>query len=460
MALHKITKGLDLPINGAPKQEVRSRPKITRVALLGDDYPGMKPRLLVGEGDTVRRGQPVFEDRKMPGVIYTAPGAGRVIGINRGERRAFQSMVIHLSESEQAGAPSDDEQVMFQSYTGKPPESLTEAELRQLLIESGMWTALRTRPFSCVPAPDAQAQAVFVTAIDTNPVTANPEVVIAAEQADFELGLKLVAKLTSGKTYLCTKAGSSISPGNAPVQHEEFSGPHPSGTVGLHIHLLHPVSRERVVWHLNYQEVIAIAKLCRTGRLDFTRTVALGGPVVREPRLVQTRVGADLDDLTEREFDSAGDTVRVVSGSVLSGKKAMGNVFGYLGRYHLQVSVLSEGRTRSFLGWLGPGLERFSVLPIFLSKLRPNKTFDFDTSQNGSARAMVPIGLYERVMPMDILPTFLLRALSVGDIERAEQLGALELDEEDLALCTFVCPGKTNYGLILRKNLQTIREEG
>ena len=460
MALHKITKGLDLPINGAPKQEVRSRPKITRVAILGDDYPGMKPRLLVAEGDTVKRGQPVFEDRKSPGVFFTAPGAGRVIGVHRGERRAFQSLVIHLSESEQAGAPSDDEQVMFQSYTGKPAESLTEPELRKLLVESGMWTALRTRPFSRVPAPDAQAQALFVTAADTNPLAANPEVVIAAEQADFELGLKLVAKLTPGKTYLCTRAGASISAGSAPVQHEQFSGPHPSGTVGLHIHLLHPVSRERVVWHLNYQDVIAIAKLCRTGRLDVSRTVALAGPVVREPRLVTARMGADLDDLTEREFDSAGDTVRIISGSVLSGKKAMGNAFGYLGRYHLQVSVLREGRARSFLGWLGPGLERYSVLPIFLSKLQSSKKFDFDTNQNGSARAMVPIGMYERVMPMDILPTFLLRALSVGDVERAEQLGALELDEEDLALCTFVCPGKTNYGLILRKNLQTIQEEG
>jgi Na+-transporting NADH:ubiquinone oxidoreductase subunit A len=294
--------------------------------------------------------------------------------------------------------------------------------------------------------------------------------VVAGDEEEFELGLELVSRLTDGKTYLCVREGSKIQPGKAKVAREEFAGPHPSGTVGVHIHLLHPVSRARIVWHIGYQDVVAIARLAKTGKLDVTRVVAVAGPPVKKPRLVRARVGADVDDVLEGEFrrsqslegdaPSDKDGTRVVSGSVLSGKRAMGDAFGFLGRYHNQVSVLKEGREREFLGWLGPGSNVFSTLPLFLSKLIPGKKFDFTTTTNGSARAMVPLGIYERVMPLDILPTFLLRSLVVGDVERAEQLGALELDEEDLALCTFVCPGKTNYGVILRNNLQTIQEEG
>ncbi len=472
MAIHRIKKGLDLPINGAPQQKVLSTPKITRVAIVADDYPGMKPRMQVEEGDTVKRGQVLFEDRKNPGVLFTAPGAGKVIGIHRGARRALQSLVIHLSESEQAGAPGPNDQQKFETFTGAAPDALSVDELRALLIESGLWTAFRKRPFSRVPAVDSTPDALFVSAIDSNPLAADPEPIIAEDKDAFALGLSLVAKLSGGKTFLCVRAGSGIAAPSG-VQKEEFDGPHPSGTVGLHIHTLYPVNRKRTAWHIGYQDVIAIAKLCQSGTLDVARTISLAGPVVKQPRLVKARLGAMLDDVLEGEFDAQtrgglgdGDSssnpasVRVVSGSVLSGKKAMGLAFGYLGRYHTQVSVLSEGRERELIGWLKPGGNIFSVLPIFLSKLSPSKKFDFTTTTNGSARAMVPIGMYEKVMPMDILPTFLLRALSVGDLENAEKLGALELDEEDLALCTFVCPSKTNYGLILRKNLQTIEEEG
>jgi Na+-transporting NADH:ubiquinone oxidoreductase subunit A len=461
MATHTINKGLDLPISGAPQQKVLSEPKITRVAIVADDYPGMKARMVVKEGDTVVRGQLLFEDRKTEGVRYTAPGAGKVIGVNRGERRALQSLVIHLSESEQAGSPKPEELQRFESYTGKEPSTLDAEQIKALLVESGMWTALRTRPFSKVPQPDSSCSALFVTAIDSNPLAPDPAVVMADQGDAFVRGLKIVSKLTDGPTYVCVRDSSKIDVGDAKVTVEKFAGPHPSGTVGLHIHTLHPVGRKRTVWHLGYQDVIAIAKLFETGVLDVSRTVAVAGPVVKQPRLVKVRMGADVDDIVEKEFDEAGNDVRIVSGSVLSGKKAMGGTpFGFLGRYHNQLSVLKEGRERELLGWLGAGGNIFSVVPIFLSRLFSGKKFDFTTTTNGSARAMVPIGVYERVMPMDILPTFLLRSLVVGDVERAEQLGALELDEEDLALCTFVCPSKTNYGLILRKNLQTIEEEG
>ena len=460
MALHRIKKGLDLPISGAPQQQVLETPRITRVAILADDFPGMKPRMAVQEGDTVKRGQLLFEDRKSEGVRFTAPGAGKVVGIHRGAKRALQSLVIHLNDNEQAGTPTQADVQPFTSFQQKSVEQISPSELRALLIESGLWTAFRTRPFSRVPQATDSPAAIFVTAVDTNPLAPDPQVVIAEQAAHFEEGLKLVSKLTTGSTFLCTAEGSTVVAGSAPVQHEQFAGPHPSGTVGLHIHTLFPVSRERVVWHIGYQDVIAIHKLVQNGWLDVTQTVSIGGPSVKKPRLVRARQGAMIDDILSQEFSGLDGQVRIISGSVLHGKKAEGLAFGYLGRFANQVSVLREGRERELLGWIAPGKDRFSTLPIFLSKLVGTKTFDFSTATHGSTRPMVPIGAYERVMPMDIMPTFLLRALAVGDIERAEKLGMLELDEEDLSLCTFVCPGKMNYGIMLRKNLQTIQEEG
>jgi Na+-transporting NADH:ubiquinone oxidoreductase subunit A len=459
MALHKITKGLDLPIAGTPIQVVRDEVSPTRVAVMADDFPGMKPGMRVKEGETVRRGQVLFEDRKTPGVLHTSPGAGRVIGIHRGARRVLQSVVIDLSSSERAGAATDDEIVSFESFTGSPVESLSADQVRALLLESGQWTALRTRPFSKVPSPDTEPLAIFVNAIDTNPLAPLPEVVLEGREEDFDRGLHVLAKLTSGKTYLCTAPGSDIERGvTAPVQLEQWSGPHPAGTVGLHIHTLEPANLERVVWHIGYADVAAIGSLFATGKLDVDRIVSVAGPSVEDPRLVATRLGADTAEVVGKGI--LDEEVRVISGSVLSGKKAMGDIFGFLGRFDRQISVVREGRERVLMGWLAPGLNDFSIFPIFISKLFSKRRFKFSTSLNGSPRAMVPIGMYEDVMPMDILPTFLLRALIVGDVEEAEKLGCLELDEEDLALCTFVCPGKTNYGPILRANLEILEKEG
>ncbi len=458
MVLHTIQKGLDLPIAGVPIQIVREQVHPTRVAIMADDFPGLKPRMRVQEGDTVKRGQILFEDRTRPGVLHASPGAGRVIGIHRGARRALQSVVIDLSASERAGQVLDSEVCSYESYTGKAPAELSSDEIQSLLVESGQWTALRTRPFSKVPVPGTTPEAIFVTAIDTNPLAPLPEVVLSGRQQDFDRGLQLIAKLTSGPTYLCVAPGSELERGlEAPVEVAEFGGPHPAGNPGLHIHLLSPVSRERSVWHIGYPDVVAIGALFATGKLDLERIVSVAGPPVSDPRLVRTRLGADTEEVVAGKL--ADEEVRLIAGSVLSGKKAMGDIFGFLGRYDRQISVLREGRERVLMGWLTAGWDAFSIFPIYISKLF-SKRFDFSTSTNGSPRAMVPIGMYEDVMPMDILPTFLLRSLIVGDVERAEQLGCLELDEEDLALCTFVCPGKTNYGPILRANLETLEKEG
>jgi len=467
MALHKIEKGLDLPIPGKPLQVVRGSTPSRQVAVLADDFPGMKARMLVAEGDLVKRGQSLFEDRKIPGVLHTAPGAGRVIGIHRGDKRALQSVVIDLSDGERRGEPGPDEFATFEAYRGESAETLSRDQIRDLLVESGLWTALRERPYSKVPSPEGNAEALFITATDTDPLAPLPEVALEGRMDDFVFGARLVAKLTSGPTYLCVSEHSEIA-NRAPedVQVERFAGPHPSGTVGLHIHRLRPVNREHKVWHIGYQDVAAVGHLFRTGKLDVSRVISIAGPNVAEPRLERTRIGACVSELIRTDGGASADSggnppeVRAISGSVLSGKRTHGDAYDFMGRYDRQISLLEEDRENVFLGWLTPGQNLFSITGIYLSKIFKPERFRFTTTMNGSPRAMVPIGLYERVMPMDIMPTFLLRALIVGDIERAEQLGVLELDEEDLALCTYVCSGKTNYGPLLRSNLEMIEKEG
>ncbi|NNL65192.1 MAG: Na(+)-translocating NADH-quinone reductase subunit A [Myxococcales bacterium] len=457
--MHEISKGLDLPIQTNLLQVVRNTAWPTRVAVMADDFPGMKPSMKVAEGETVRRGQVLFEDRKCPGVLHTAPGAGRVIGIHRGAKRALQSVVIDLTDRERAGEFDPEEAVRFETFTGKAPGELSREQVVALLVESGQWTALRTRPFSKSPSPSSTPQAVFVNAMDTHPMAPVPDVVIEKRRADFARGLAVVSRLTEGKTYLCIAADSEADAGvDADVEVHRFKGPHPAGTSGLHIHLLDPVHRGKTVWTIGYPDVIAIGRLFETGQLDVERILSIAGPPVAEDRLVRTRLGASTEDLAGGE--DYGCEVRLISGSVLSGKKAMGENFGYVGRHDRQISVLREGRERVFLGWLTPGWDAFSTLPIYLSRLFSGRRFDFTTTTNGSERVIIPIGAFERVMPLDIEAAYLVRALAVGDVEEAEKLGALELDEEDLALCSFVCSSKSDYGPMLRRNLEIIEKEG
>ena len=447
--LIKIKRGLDLPITGEPSQVIDGKPAITRVAVLGPDYIDMRPTMAVREGDAVKLGQLLFDDKKAPGVRFTAPGAGKVVAVNRGAKRILQSVVIEL-----AGA----EEETFSSYRATPPDQLIREQVRDLLLESGLWTALRTRPYSKIPPPDQIPHSIFVTAMDTTPLAADPEVIIAANENDFAAGLAALEKLTDGTVFVCKARGSNMPTSSAAnAKSVEFSGPHPAGLPGTHIHFLDPVGPNKTVWHLNYQDLIAFGKLFTTGKLWVERIVALGGPQVRQPRLLRTRLGADIGELIEGEL--ADGENRILSGGILAGRPAA-EPMDFLGRYHLQIAVLAEGREREFLGWQKPGGDKFSVKNIFTSRLSPNKKFPFTTSTGGSPRAMVPIGSYEQIMPLDIIPTFLLRSLITGDVEKAQALGCMELDEEDLSLCTFVCPAKSEYAPLLRHTLERIEKEG
>lgn len=443
-----IKKGLDLPIAGKPAQVIHDGAAITEVAVLGEEYVGMRPSMKVREGDVVKKGQVLFEDKKNPCVVFTAPASGTVTAINRGAKRVLQSVVIKLE---------GESQMTFAKYSIEQLANLTVEQVKQNLVESGLWTALRTRPFSKIPAIDSKPSSIFVNAMDTNPLAAEPALIIKENAEAFQNGLTVLSRLNEGKLFVCKAAGTSIPTINASnVQVEEFSGPHPAGLSGTHIHFLDPVSISKFVWYINYQDVIAIGKLFTTGELYVDRVVSLAGPQVKNPRLVRTRLGANLNELTAGEL--ADGENRVISGSVLNGHTAVAPV-NYLGRYALQVSVIAEGREKEFLGWISPGSNKFSITRTVLGHFG-HKLFKFTSAINGGHRAMVPIGTYERVMPLDIIPTLLLRDLSAGDTDSAQALGCLELDEEDLALCTFVCPGKNEYGPMLRAALDKIEKEG
>ncbi|EPS5534804.1 Na(+)-translocating NADH-quinone reductase subunit A [Enterobacter hormaechei] len=447
--MFRIRKGLDLPISGVPEQHVTTGASIHHVAIVGDDYVGMRPAMLVQEGDRVIKGQALFEDKKNPGVMFTAPASGTVVDIHRGERRVLQSVVIQIE---------GDEKREFARFYAADLATLSHDAVQTQLLESGLWTALRTRPYSKTPVPGTVPAAIFVTAIDTNPLSADPQPLILAERKAFDAGLTVLTRLTPGKVHVCQASGGKL--GGHPqgqVAFNEFAGPHPAGLVGTHIHFLEPVSLTKQVWHLNYQDVIAIGKLFTTGELCAERIIAIGGPQATQPRLVRTLLGADLTALLAGETKEGEN--RIISGSVLSGRHATGPM-AWLGRFHLQVSVVLEGREKELFGWVLPGAEKYSVTRTTLGHFLRRKLFNFSTSTNGGERAMVPIGNYERVMPLDILPTVLLRDLLAGDTDGAQALGCLELDEEDLALCTYVCPGKYEYGPVLREVLTRIEQEG
>lgn len=449
MGLTRIKKGFDLPIAGAPNQSTIHTKNVTSVALLGEDYIGMRPTMLVQPGDKVKLGDVVLVDKKMEGVKYTAPGAGEVVAINRGAKRAFLSLVIRLEGNDEVdfGAHSDD-----------AIAALDREAAKTQLIDSGQWTALRARPFSKAADPNGVPHSIFVNVMDTNPLAPDMAQVIAGQEQNFLRGLQVVSKLTDGAIFVCKDPDLKLPEIDVDrVQVEEFSGPHPAGLVGTHIHFLDPVSRGKVVWHLGVQDVIAWGHLFATGHILTDRIISIAGPTVKHPQLVKTRLGASLTDLLDGELTDVEN--RVVSGSVLSGRKS-DDARCYLGRYHQQVTALEEGRKREFLGWLGPMFDVVTVKNLALSKILFGNKFNLTTSTNGSRRTLVPHGNYDEVVPLDILPTFLIRALATYDIEGAEKLGILELDEEDLALCTFSCTSKMDFGPLLRENLTIFEKEG
>ncbi len=443
-----LKKGLDIPISGRPEQSVieKARP-VSRVALVAHEYHGLKPGMHVSEGDAVAAGQTLFVDRRHSQVCYTSPASGTVEAINRGERRVLQSVVIRVE---------GERNEQFECWDPDDIRTRARADVIAQLLKSGLWTAIRTRPYSKTPPPESVPHSIFVNAADTRPLAPDPELIIRRSSGLFETGMQVVRRLTRGKVFLCTGGDMQSPDGDFDVA--AFSGPHPAGLAGTHIHFLDPVGESKTVWVIGYQDVIAFGTLFLEGVYPTQRVVSLAGPVVNRPRLLQTRVGASVSELCENEL-SVGGGHRLVVGSVLDGYKADG-WSDFLGRFTLQVTALKERGERRTFGWLRPGFDLFSASRAVFSNLLRRRAFDMTCMQNGSPRALVPVSIYERVLPLDLLPTPLLKSLLVMDTEMAQKLGCLELDEEDLALCSYVCPGKHEFGPILRANLERIEKDG
>lgn len=408
----RVARGLSVPLGGAPEQVIHEAATTSSVALVFDDYIGLRPELLVEAGDRVRAGHPLLRSRTRPDMLLTAPGSGRVSSIERGSRRALRALVIELD----GAAPVEFERTERGELPRLEPETA-----RRRLLESGLWTALRERPYGSLADPHSRPRAVFVTAIDTDPLAADPAVVLADHADDFADGLQVLMRLCRVPLYLCRAAGSAVPGGDLEgVTVAEFSGPHPAGLPGTHMQRIAPVGRGFVHWYVGYQDVAAIGRLFTGGVLHLERVIALAGSQVARPRLVRTRLGANIDDLLREEL--LPGACRAISGSALSGREAAG--WGrHLGRHHRAITVLAAR----------------------------------DTALHGRGGPQLPVEAFERVGPQGMLITPLLRALMLRDLEASEALGCLELVEEDLALCSYVCPGKHDYGFHLRSVLDELR---
>jgi Na+-transporting NADH:ubiquinone oxidoreductase subunit A len=449
----RLRRGLDLPIAGAADcARVEAGPPVGRVAWLGDDAPGVRPRVLVAVGDRVRLGQTLCVDRRRPEVRFAAPGAGVVTAVERGERRRIEAIAIRLE---------GDEAERFEPVDPASLAELPRERLRELLLASGWWPALRTRPFSRIPDPGSAPRSLFVTALASDPLAPPAERLLAERPADFALGVAALARLVECPVWVCTRPAPGLAiPALPNVAAAEFAGPHPAGLPGTHIHRIDPVGPDRTVWHVGHTDVVALGRLLATGRVDDERVVALAGPSFARPRLLRTRAGASTEDLVRGELRD--EHCRVVAGSVLSGRLASGPV-SFLRRADTQVCALPEdpeprrgwrgrdGRADRG-GWLIPtrgGASRDALAP-FARRRR------FSASLGGRRGAFFPLERLERAFPLDLPIGPLLRSLVVGDVDEALALGCLELAEEDLALATFLCPGKLDYGALLRALLDEI----
>ncbi len=447
MSIFHLKRGLNLPLDGTPEQRIAEATPVRHIALLGDDYIDLRPRFTVQEGDPVALGQCLFVDKRNPGVRFTSPGAGEVIRIQRGAKRKFEAIILKLD---------GDEERIFQIPAGHGPEGLSGDDVRNVLVQSGLWTGLRTRPYDKIPPVDSWPNSLFITAMDTRPLAADPAVIIGEYREDFLLGLKMMQRLAP-TTYLCSDGNPDI-PGRdvGGIIYSEFHGAHPAGLPSTHIHFLDPVHAKKTVWYIGYPDVIAVGHLFRTGRLMTERIVSLAGPAMEKPRLIRTRTGASLEELCPTE--AVNDEIRLLSGSVLNGRQCS-NAHAYLGRYHHQVCSLREGDGRRLFSWMLPGRDRFSTKRLFFSGFMNIKSFAMTTAAWGGRRVIFPLGVYEEVMPLDFVITSLLKSLATDDLEKAIELGVLELVEEDLALCSFVCPGKNDFGPMLRAMLTRIDSE-
>ena len=443
----RLQKGLDIPLIGKADKIISPVAVPDHFGVSPSDFPGLIPKLDVRPGDKVKAGSALFHDKLRPEILFTSPVSGTVLSVERGERRKILEVIVEKKGDE------------YVDFVKTDPGSLSPERIKEMLISSGLWPAIRQRPYHVVAKPGDKPKSVFISGFDTAPLA--PDYNFIIENSDNKLfltGIKAVSKLTDGKINLILN-GKEKAPAlfaDCPdVEISYFSGPHPAGNVGIHIHHLDPLNKGEVVWFVNLQDIYAIGRLFTEGRYDPERIVALTGSEVVKPQYYKMLSGSSVANIVKDNVKPG--SLRYISGNVLTGCKISAG--GFLGYYDSQITVIKEGDHFEFFGWAAPGADKFSFYRTFLSSLLPSKSFSIDTNLHGGERAFVLTGQYEKVVPMDIYPMNLFKAILAEDIDLMENLGIYEIAEEDVALCEFICPSKTEIQYIVRKGLDLMKKE-
>ncbi len=444
--INKITKGLDIKLKGKAEKiimEVFS----DKYALKPTDFIGVFPKLMVKEGDEVKAGTPVFFDKYRENIIFTSPVSGKITEIKRGERRVIQEIRI-----------AADKETKYVSFDVVNPNDLSKEEISEKLLKSGLWPWIRQRPYSIIANPAEDPKAIFISAFDSSPLAPDYDFIVHNKGGLFQTGLDALAKLTSGKIHLnlnANRVSSKVFSNSKNVQINQFAGPHPAGNIGIQIHKIDPINKGEIVWYITPQGVLTIGRLFIEGKYNAAKTIALSGSEVSNPRYYKILSGSAINPLLKNNVQNGNN--RYISGNVLTGRKIEKD--GYISFYDSQITVITEGDEPEFLGWGMPGLGKYSVSRSFISWLCKNKEYRLDTNYHGCERAFVMTGQYEDVFPMNIMPVQLLKSILVQDIDMMENLGIYEVDEEDFALCEFVCTSKIEVQSIIRDGLNMILKE-
>jgi len=440
----KIKKGFDIKLKGKADLTVGKAVEATRYAVKPTEFSGLKPKLSVKADDIVKAGTPIFFNKAQPEVKFTSPVSGKVVSVNRGERRRILEIEIE-----------SDGKFESVDFSRGGINSLDRDTVKQTLLDSGLWPLMVQRPFGVIPNPEETPRDIFITGFDSAPLATDYEFTLKDEKEIIQKGIEVISKLTDGKVYLGLRPGSVFSSLKG-VEINYFEGPHPAGNVGIQIHHTAPINKGDVVWTLNIQTLVYIGRLFTTGKLNLERLIAVTGSEVKKPQYVKSIAGASVKPILENSTSKAVKE-RIISGHVLTGDKIELN--GYTGLLQNQITVIPEGDEIEPFGWISPGFNKFTAGKAFLSKLMPKKAYTLNANYHGGERAFVISGQYEKVLPMDILPVFLLKAILVNDIDKMENLGIFEVIEEDMALCEYVCTSKVEVQSILRNGMDTMIKE-
>jgi Na+-transporting NADH:ubiquinone oxidoreductase subunit A len=443
----KLKRGLDIRLKGAAEATIANASAPATVALKPTDFFGLTPKLSVKVDAQVKAGDALFFDKYNPEIFFTSPVSGTVKAINRGERRRILEVVVEADGKNE-----------FASFAKADPAKLSKEEIVGQLLNSGLWPFIKQRPYGTLAKPSDQPKNIFISGFDSSPLAPDYEFIFKNDISSIQTGINALTKLTEGNVYLGLpgNVSNSIFSNLKNVETNTFAGPHPAGNVGIQIHKVAPINKGEVVWTISIQALVYIGRLFETGQVDLTKTIALSGSEVKAPQYYTTIHGVEiasvLNGKTKQETPE-----RIISGNVLTGTKV--DADSYLGFFDQQITVIPEGEHYEFMGWAAPGFDKYSASKTFFSSLFPKKEYVLDANMNGAERAFVVSGQYEKFLPMDILPVYLLKAILANDIDKMEQLGIYEVIEEDLALCEYACTSKINVQDILRKGIDTMVKE-